>query len=92
MYATFNRFTIQMTKAQALSASHSGACDDDVAALLKLPAIRRQLKRIADVDLVAELDEYGAWDDAQLRDRAVNESRIIWLAAGNIREELPRSR
>lgn len=87
MYATFNRFEIQMTLAQAESASHPGPCDADVAQLLTLPAIKRQLKKIDDATLQAELKEYGAWDDEELQDRAANESRIIWLAAGNITDE-----
>jgi hypothetical protein len=87
MWATFERFEIQMTKAQALSASHQGRCDEDVDALLQLPKIKRQLKKISDSDLSDELREYGAWDETELADRAANEHRIIWIAAGNIREE-----
>ena len=88
MYATFERFEIKMTKDQAASASHSGRCDDDVAALLELPSIKRQLKKINDEDLAAELSEYGAWDDEEIQNRADNEARIVWLAAGNITEDL----
>lgn len=87
MLASFNRFEIQMTLAQAESASHPGQCDEDVDQLLTLPAIKRQLKKISDEDLAAELEEYGAWDEDELQDRAANEQRIIWLAAGNITEE-----
>lgn len=88
MYAKFNRFEIKMTKRQALFASHSGQCDNDVDALLKLPAIKRQLAKISDADLIAELSEYGAWDQDELQDRQNNDARIIWIAAGNIAEEL----
>lgn len=90
MYATFNRFEIKMTKAQAESASHPGQCDSDVAALLQLPEIKRQLAKIPDATLTEELKEYGAWDDGELQDRADNESRIIWLAACDITEEAQR--
>jgi len=88
MHAYFDCFTITLTKAQALSASHPGPCDTDVAYLLTLPTIQKQLSLIPDDDLVAELSEYGAWDDNQLANRADNEAHIIWIAAGNIREEL----
>jgi hypothetical protein len=86
MYAQFERFEIKMTKNQALSASHSGACDDDIAYLLTLPAIKKQLAKIADNTLAEELKEYGAWEDFSNRDD--NNARIIWLAACNIREEV----
>lgn len=87
MFAYFNRFEIQMTLVQAQSASHSGDCLEDVKELLKLPTIKRQLNKISDVDLIAELSEYGAWDNEELQDRESNNERIVWLAAGNIVEE-----
>ena len=37
MNASFNRFTIKMTRRQAESASHQGQCTDDVASLLRVP-------------------------------------------------------
>lgn len=88
MYAQFNRFEISMTKEQAHDASHQGSCDNDVAELLTYPKIKRQLKKISDSDLADELREYGAWDDEQLMDRKENEARIIWIAAGNIKDDL----
>jgi hypothetical protein len=87
MFATFNRFEIEMTLAQAQGASHQGACDDDVAALLKVASIKRQLAKIPAASIAAELSEYGAWDDAELADVAANHARIVWIAAGNIVEE-----
>jgi hypothetical protein len=87
MDAYFNRFTITMTKKQAESASHPGACDSDVAILLNTPSIRRQLDKIPAPDIAEELREYGAWDKAELTDEQANRARIIWIAAGNIREE-----
>jgi hypothetical protein len=86
MYASFNRFEIELTRKQAAGASHSGACDDDVAALLTIPKVRRQLKKIPDEVLAAELQEYGAWDETELSSRADNEARIVWIAAGDILE------
>lgn len=86
MWASFNRFEIEMTKAQAHTGHHQGTCDDDVAYLLTLPKIKRQLSRIPDEKLIDELLEYGAWDDEELMDRKENEARIVWLAAGDITE------
>ncbi len=87
MIAYFDRFHLTMTRDQARTASHQGKCDDDVEALANVPKIRRQLARIPDADLVAELKEYGAWDAEELQDRTANEHRILWIAAGNINEE-----
>lgn len=86
MYAQFNRFEIKMTKAQAASADHQGKCDDDVAALLELPAIKRQFKKIDPALIAAELREYGAWDEVELKDESQNRARILWIAAGDINE------
>lgn len=86
MFASFDRFDIQMTKDQARSASHQGRCDDDVTALLSVASIRRQLDKIPSDFIRAELSEYGAWDDAELSDDAANRARIVWIAAGNIVE------
>ena len=91
MIAPFNRFEIVMTKKQAEACSDPGPCDADVEALVKTPAIARQLKRISDVDLITELSEYGAWDDQELADRPANDRRIVWIAAGNINEEIYES-
>ena len=86
MYANFNHFDIELTKKQAISASHPGPCDLDVKALLNIPVINRQLAKISDSDLIAELSEYGAWDETELSNRADNEERIVWIAAGDIAE------
>lgn len=87
MYACFEGFEIKMTLAQAQSASHQGQCDDDVAYLLTLPAINRQLAKIPDDKLADELRQYGAWDETELANRKDNENRIVWIASGNITEE-----
>lgn len=86
MFATFNRFELQMTRAQAASASHSGRCDAEVAALVKHPRIARQLRKLDPKVLADELREYGAWDELELANHADNLHRIVWIAAGNIAE------
>lgn len=86
MYAYFNRFTIQMTKAQAKNASHPGPCDQEVKELSELPQIKRQFKKINPVDIAKELQEYGAWDETELQDNDANIQRILWIAAGYIIE------
>lgn len=77
---------IEMTMAQAQSATHPGPCDHDVMALSQNRKIRRQLERIDPEVLRKELREYGAWDDEDLADHAQNLQRILWIAAGDIVE------
>lgn len=88
MYATFNRFELRITKAQALQGSHPGPCDLDIRDLLAVPAIKRQLDKINPLDIRAELKEYGAWGENELSSYEDNRARILWIACGNIREEL----
>lgn len=88
MYATFERFELRLTKEQALTGSHPGPCDEDITELLKVPAIRRQLDKIPADTIKAELKEYGAWDEQELSSDEDNRARILWIACGNIREEL----
>ncbi len=87
MFASFNRFEIQMTKSQAQSASHQEQCDADVATLVQQPSIARQFRKIDPQAIRAELKEYDAWDAAELTDDAQNQQRLIWIAAGNIVDE-----
>jgi len=87
MYADFERFSLSMTLEQALSASHPGDCTAEVAVLAQAPEISAQLSDIPAAYLRTELAEYGAWDENELADHAANQQRILWIAAGNIREE-----
>lgn len=80
------RIEIEMTLAQAQSASHQGQCDVDVLALSNHRKIRAQLERIDPKALRDELREYGAWDDQELADHGQNLQRILWIAAGDIVE------
>ena len=77
---------IEMTLAQAQSATHPGPCDSDVLALSNHRKIRRQLERIDAEALRKELREYGALDDQELADHEQNLQRILWIAAGDIVE------
>lgn len=87
MLAMMEGFDIEMTLEQARSASHPGPCDEDVVAeLMQIPTIRRQFKKLLDVELRDELRSTGAWTDEELADRAANEARVLWLAAGQITE------
>lgn len=81
---------IGMSLDDALSCSHAGSCDDDVAALLSKPEIAAQLDAIGADAIRSALKEYGAWDDDELQDDDQNRARALWLAACDIRENQPR--
>lgn len=87
-YACFNRFEIAMDMDDALSCSHQGQCDQDVADLLDTSAdINAQLDAIGAEAIRQELKEYGAWDCEELADDAQNRHRIVWCAANDIKDE-----
>jgi len=79
-------FEIEMTLADAQSASHPGPCDADVASLRRKPQIAAQLAKFTDDQLREALREYGAWEDDELQDRDANENRALWSAACDIAE------
>ena len=79
---------LKITKAQAEMGAHSGACDDDIAYLRTVPAIRGQLAKLDPETLRKELREYGAWDDMELSDHNANLSRWLWIACGDITERV----
>lgn len=86
--ATFERFTLELTEEQYLSGSHPGPCDDNIAELLRLDEIKAQFETIKPESIRDELKEYGAWDDEELQDDQQNQARILWIACGNIREDV----
>lgn len=82
--AYFNRFTIELTDDQVDQAYHQGQCYSDCKDLMNELSslnIDREL-------MISELLEYGAWDNEELNDLDDNELEIklVWLAAGNIKE------
>lgn len=81
--AFFERFEIELPDEAVSDCYHQGACDEDVKYWQK----KIDLSHIPDDKLIAELKEHGAWDQDELSDRKANEQRIIWLAAGQIKDE-----
>lgn len=88
MIAYFEYLTLNITKKQALQGSHQGPCDDDIAELLQADNIRRQLNKIPPADIAKELKQFGAWDETELQDHEQNRARLLWIACGNIRDEI----
>lgn len=85
--AYFNYFNITLPLEAVQACSHQGSCDADV----------KEWARKINLDIPpdkirAELKEYGAWDSEELQDDTANKERIIWLAAGNIMDEIREAR
>lgn len=81
------RLNLEIKLEDAQSGSHQGRCDEDVAALRRVPYIAAQLEQWSEDDVRAELSEYGAWDDEDLADHETNLDRMLWLACGSVVEE-----
>lgn len=81
--ASFERFSIEMTRAQVDSCSHQGQCYEDSKATLDELNLTIEPHKVRD-----ELKEYGAWTDEELSDDRENLIRIVWLAACQIKDEI----
>ena len=73
--------TVSMTAEQAAQCSHHGPCDDDVAANLN-----DVVWHASDDQIRRYLKGYGAWDDLQAASSETLHSRMLWIAACDIRE------
>jgi hypothetical protein len=78
------RIELQLTQDDVEMGYHSGSCDSDIADLRRVPRIAAQLNDIDAETLRQELKEYGAWDADELADHDANQSRILWLACGDL--------
>lgn len=89
MYATFERFELELTEEQALSvAVGSRDAMPAVEVVLQDPKVTTQLEAIGPEKIRKELYEYGDWSNFTLCDALANRRRIVWLAGGNIRDEM----
>lgn len=83
------RIELNIPKRLISVGSHSGSCDADIAWIRKHEKrIENQLQRIDPEVLKKELKEYGAWDDDELADHDANLYRILWLACGDLSDQL----
>ena len=84
-WASFNLgIELRLRKDDVLTGSHQGACDDDIAHLLAIPRIKKQLDAIPPEKIARELAEWSDWDTS---DQEANRARLLWIACSNIREE-----
>lgn len=81
--AHFERFSVHLPDRCVVECSASGSVDEAVA----FCASMCDLDEATPDAIRAELKEYGAWDDDELSDDEMNRHRIVWIAAGNIRDK-----
>lgn len=67
---------------------HQGECEADCRRCMESPEVKAELAKIEPDKLRMELSEYGVWDEDQLSDHQMNLIRILWIASGNIQDEL----
>jgi len=80
-------FTLELSLEDARSCAHPGPCDEDVAALARVPYVAEQLDAIPSDKIRRELRESGGWDAEELSDDDANLRRLLWIAAGSIADE-----
>lgn len=66
----------------------SGPADTAIAEMLKLPEVIAEMNEIDKDKLKLELKEYGAWSNDELSIHEDNITRILWIACGNIQDEI----
>lgn len=82
--AYFNHpISVNMPDQAILDCSAQGDCSESVEYWLPKVVIVGSEEQIR-----AELKEYGAWDAEELADNEQNKRRLLWIAAGNLREEM----
>jgi len=77
---------LSLTLDEAMSASHAGQCEEDVASLYW--KIEDQFESIPFESIVTYLLGYGAWTRKELEeDTILTKQRLLWIACGDIVEE-----
>ena len=86
--AMFERFELELTLEDALYCSQPGVdAESMVNETMQLEYVSTQLDTISMQSMIDELYEYGAWELSELQNRHDNMQRLVWIAAGNIRDE-----
>lgn len=86
MKAPFNYITasLNITKVVAKECSRSGDNEQIVNYYMSLPKYKKQLSKIDKEQLIKELNDYGAWEDEELKNHEDNLQRVFWLSCHNI--------
>ena len=84
-------FEFGMTAEDARMCNHQGSCDDDCEVARNIPYIRSQLRKLSCKRMEAAVREYGVeFEEYKGRKvpREVLELYVVWLAAGDICENM----
>jgi len=81
--SSMGRVGFQLPGQCVIDCMHSGDCQPEVD--YWIPKLDLQIDPQA---LISELSEYGAWDLDELQDHDQNIARIVWIAAGDLQEEI----
>lgn len=83
------RIELNIPKRVAFDCYHQGDCAPSVRwARDNEKRVERQLRKVDPEALREELRGYGAWDEDELADHETNLDRLLWLACGDIVEEM----
>lgn len=78
--------TLKLTQEDVDSVPQSGAADEEIAALRKIPRIEDQLQAAKMYQVREHLGGYGAWSRDELMDDEASRDRWLWLAICDIHE------
>ena len=84
-------FELMMKYGDAKACCHAGECDADCEGVRLLPYMRKQLDRLTDRQIEVAVREYGVeFEEYEGRDvpRDILELYLVWLAAGDIVDEV----
>lgn len=82
-WACLERFELALPDQCVIDCSHSGDCGADVEFWAK--KITRPPGATPEA-VAAECEDTGGWEDSELQDDQINWERVIWIAAGNIKD------
>ena len=90
-YTYVSSIEFMMKYSDAKMCSHIGRCDDDCEIACDMPYIRKQLDQLSDKQMELAIREYGIeFEEYKGKEipRNVLELYIVWLAAGNITDDV----
>lgn len=83
-----NYTELLLKKDDVMSGFHPGDCADDICAIAKESYISDQLNALDNEAVRKELTDYGSWSDSDLADHEENKRRLLWVACGDIFDNL----
>lgn len=86
-YATFSLFDFEISGDVVELCSQSGDMQNYVRESLS-GELRTELEKIDPAKISSVLKGYGAWDEDQLKDNEANLERLLWIACGDISENI----